>query len=79
MISRKLPAKSHNGIKTQFHKEFVKTKIISEKFGELYSELFDMRHEGDYQDFIRLKKEDVFPLFQEVKSLIEVVQNLISS
>jgi uncharacterized protein (UPF0332 family) len=45
---------THSGIKSEFHKLFIKTETFDRSLGKLYSELFDKRQEGDYQDFILL-------------------------
>jgi uncharacterized protein len=42
---------THSGVKIQFHKEFIKTGILDKEMGKLYNNLFNKRHEGDYEDF----------------------------
>ena len=51
LIQNDLSFNSHNGVKTEFHKSFIKTGIIPIEFGKLYSRLFNLRQEGDYADF----------------------------
>ena len=52
-----LTASTHSGVKSEFHKLFIKTGIFDKSIGQHYSRLFDLRQEGDYQDFIILKKK----------------------
>jgi uncharacterized protein (UPF0332 family) len=47
LIHNDLSFKSHNGVKTEFHRSFVKTEKITLDSGKLYSRLFNLRHEGD--------------------------------
>ena len=72
-------SKSHSGIKAEFHKSFVKKEIFKKEFGKLYSELFDKRQEGDYQDFYILKREDVEPLINKVELFIDTVEKYINT
>jgi uncharacterized protein (UPF0332 family) len=70
-------AKSHSGIKTEFHKLFIKTKIFDRSLGKAYSELFDNRQEGDYHDFYFFVKEDVEPKIELVEHFIKTVEDYI--
>ena len=70
---------SHNGVKTEFHKMFVKTNRISKETGKIYNRLFNLRQEGDYVDFKRLTKDDVFPYIMETKSLLLEIESLFNN
>lgn len=70
-------AESHNGIKTQFFRYFVKTNKISQEDGKLYAHLFDWRQESDYTDFIDFDKQTVLPLLNEVEELNQDLKELI--
>ena len=67
------------GVKTEFHKSFVQTGIISKQSGRSYSRLFNLRQEGDYLDFKRLEKEDVDPFFRDAKEFIALITTHINS
>ena len=70
-------AHTHNGIKTKFFLEFVKTGKIDKESGKLFSSLFDWRQESDYADFIDFEKEIVDPLIDKVYDLNESLKFLI--
>lgn len=70
-------SKSHSGTKNEFHKSFIKSGIFEKEMGRTYSNLFDKRQEGDYQDFYSFEKEDVEPLIGKVEDFIEKVENYI--
>lgn len=47
LIKYDLSFSSHNGVKSEFHKSFVKTGMVSMDSGKTYSRLFNLRQEGD--------------------------------
>jgi len=70
LIKNGVSFSSHNGVKSEFHRLFVKEDIISVDNGKLFNRLFNLRHEGDYADFKRLEEEDVQPFIDDVKTFI---------
>jgi uncharacterized protein (UPF0332 family) len=68
---------SHNGVKTEFHKSFVKTEIISKNSGKIFSRLSNLRQEGDYIDFQRFEQQDIEPFIQDTKLLLSEIEELI--
>ena len=78
LINNDLSFSSHNGVKREFHKSFVKKGIISVESGKLYSRLFNLRQEGDYIDFKRFEQEDIEPFINEVKEFINEIESLLS-
>jgi uncharacterized protein (UPF0332 family) len=78
LIQKQINCSTHNGIKTEFHKTFVKPKLVSNDSGKLYSRLFNLRQEGDYLDFKRLEKDDVFPFIEDVKLFLSEIQALLT-
>lgn len=54
-----------------------KTKIFDKEFGKTYSELFDKRQEGDYQDFYSFEREDVQPYLTKVEDFIAEIEQYI--
>lgn len=67
-------ASTHNGIRSQFFKFYVKTEILDKKYSVLYSDLMSKRQEGDYDDFQEFKQEDIEPLFEDVKEFIHTIK-----
>lgn len=77
LIQNDLSFNSHNGVKTEFHRSFVKTEKITIKSGKLYSRLFNLRQEGDYADFKRFEKEDIEPFIADVKEFFLELEKLL--
>ena len=75
LLKNGLNTSTHNGIKTEFHKSFIKSGIISKHSGRTYSRLFNLRQEGDYLDFKRLEQTDVDSFFPEVNEFIHEISS----
>ena len=74
-----LTATSHSGVKSEFHKLFIKQEVFDKSLGKLYSELFDKRQEGDYQDFYSFEKNDIEPLIKLTEEFLKTVEEQIKS
>ncbi len=66
-------AQTHDGVIKMFGLHFVRTGLVTQEMGKHYSRLFSSRLTGDYSDTFDLQKEDVLPLVEPTKELIEVV------
>ena len=69
-------AKTHDTIIRVFGQNFVKTGRITKDLGRLYTKLYTLRIKGDYEDKFNLTEEDVKPLVEPTKLLIEQVSML---
>ena len=72
-----IKAETHNGVKNQLFLHYVKTNLLSQDYGKLFSHLFDWRQETDYADFVDFDKETVIPLLGEVMELNHHLKKLI--
>lgn len=77
LLKNNIKASTHNGVRTQFFKYFIKTEVLNKKYSVLYSNLMNKRQESDYDDFQEFKKDDIEPLIAEVKDFIKTIQSLI--
>ena len=55
-------SRTHGGTIGLFGLHFVKTKIVSAELGKFYSELFELRQTGDYDDWKVVAENDIMPL-----------------
>lgn len=76
-IKYNLNATTHNGVKSQFHNEFIKNGLISKDFGKLYNDLFNKRQEGDYEDFQVFDKDTIEPIIAQVEEFLLTIEKLI--
>lgn len=72
-----IDTKSHDGLKTQFLLNYVKTKLVDLEFGKLYSKLIDWRQESDYSVFVEFRKTDVFPIIDKTMEFNILLKRLI--
>lgn len=79
LVQNEIYAQSHAGTKNQFSLLFIKTKKIDLKYGKLFSELFDWRQKGDYENLFDYDAESVEPLFKPVLELIELIEKEVKS
>jgi len=77
LIKNQINAQTHAGVRQMFGLHFIKTGIISKELGKFYSELFDLRLTGDYEDFLDHTKEDVIELIDPANKLISEIEALI--
>lgn len=77
LLKNDINAQSHRGTRQMFGLHFVKTEIIPGNLGKFYTDIFDMRHTGDYDDFVDFTKEDVLDALVPARELIEQINNLL--
>lgn len=77
LIKHNISTSSHSGTRLQFGQLFVKAGRIEKKYSKIYSDLFEKRHKGDYNDFFDYDEEVVARLFPQAKDFIEVIENIL--
>jgi uncharacterized protein (UPF0332 family) len=77
LLSKKIQAQTHAGIRQLFGLHFVKTGRIDKELGKFYSIIFDKRLTGDYDDFVDHKEEDVLFLKSKAEKFIQETDKLI--
>jgi uncharacterized protein (UPF0332 family) len=77
LIKHNIKAQSHSGTRQMFGLHYIKTGIIPKELGKLYSDLFDMRHSGDYDDFVEYTQEDIHAVLDPAKDLISIIAQLV--
>jgi len=54
-------------------KNYILTKILPEKSGEIFNDLFENRQSGDYDDIFDFDAEVVVQLFNDATYFIETI------
>jgi uncharacterized protein (UPF0332 family) len=70
-------ASTHNGVRTEFFRRYIKTEILNRNYSSLYTELMSKRQESDYDDFLEFKQEDIQPLIKEVERFLKTLREII--
>jgi len=79
LLTRNFSTSKHGYLRSLMHREFVKTGLIPKSIGKHFDLLFDNRHKGDYDDFIRFKAEDVADWLKPTKEFIDYIDQLIQT
>ena len=74
-----IPSHKHSGAKTQFSLHFIKTGLLDKESGKLFGDLFDLRHKGDYGDFLDIEEKHVIPMIPKVEQFINKIQFLLTN
>lgn len=73
LLKNDIETRTHDGARTQFGMNFIKTGKIDKDFGRLFSKLFDYRQKGDYGDLFDYDEEIAKPLIAKVKVFLEEI------
>ena len=77
LMTNEFSFKKHSGVRAAFHKQFIKTGLLDQKWGRLYDQLFEDRQEGDYVVFISFELAYVETQLDQCAQFLEHVRPLI--
>ena len=77
LLMKTIETNSHKGIRQMFGLHLVQTGLVSKEDGRFFSDLYDRRQTGDYDDFFLYDEETVLNLFNQVQSFIERIVAII--
>ena len=77
LLTRGFSTSKHGYLRSLMYREFVKTDLMPKDLGTHFDLLFDNRHKGDYEDFIRFEAEDVVGWLKNTKRFIDHAESLI--
>ena len=69
--------KTHKGVRQQFGLLYMTTGLIPKDPGDCFSDLFERRHSGDYDDFVNVDPLDVVRLQPKAEALVKLIERLI--
>jgi uncharacterized protein (UPF0332 family) len=78
LVKHGIEVSSHSGCRQKFGQFFVLTGKISKEFAKHYTELYEKRQKGDYNDFFDFDKDTVLRLYEPSKSFIDKIEELIN-
>lgn len=76
LIAKGNTVQTHSGVIYLFIQQFIKTGVFPAEMGRLYFNLFAMCPTGDHDDTCGITEEDVLPLVEPTKKLIEQIIEL---
>lgn len=77
LVKGNISVQTHSGVRQMFGLHYVKTGLISKESGKVFTDLFDKRSSGDYDDFIDMNEDDVRSFINPVNQLISEIDNIL--
>ena len=79
LAKENIEVSSHSGVRQKFGEHFVKTGMISRDLAKHFTELFEKRHKGDYNDFYDYDEKTVLRLYPYSKELINKIEEILKN
>lgn len=76
-LSTKIETLTHAGARQMFGLHFIKSGILEKDIGKFYSQIFDLRQTGDYEDFIDFSQDQVLDLLEPAEPLISQIEAIL--
>ncbi len=77
LLIKGLSPSKHSGVRSMFNREFIKTGIVKEEYGDFYNKIFEFRQKGDYGDFVEFEKEKVKGWLEKAEECITALDKII--
>lgn len=78
LYSHDIETLSHAGLRQKFGQLFIKTGKIDRNLGKHFSDLFEKRTKGDYNDFFDYDEETVMRMIPLSEELIDRIEKIIN-
>lgn len=77
LVANGISTASHAGVKTMLGLHFVSKGLLDIQYGKTFSRLFEIRHTGDYDDFVYCDKELVEEFTPKAEAFISRIKELL--
>jgi len=77
LLKKGIDTSTHKGIRQMFGLHYVQTELISKEYARFFSDLYDRRQTGDYDDFVLYDEETSNKLFAMAKEFVHEIDSLI--
>lgn len=72
-----LSTSSHAGVKTMLGLHYISKGLLEKEHGRTFSRLFEIRHSGDYDDFVYCDREMTDEYTPKAKAFISQIRELL--
>lgn len=79
LLHHQINAQTHSGIRRMFGLKFIKTGLIDKELGKFYTDIFDKRITGDYDDFVEFDANEVKSFVKPASLLIRKLEQIIEN
>jgi uncharacterized protein (UPF0332 family) len=77
LLKKGIDTSTHKGIRQMFGLHYVQPGLIAKEYGRFFSDLYDRRQTGDYDDFVTTDEETAARLFLLANEFIREIDSLI--
>jgi uncharacterized protein (UPF0332 family) len=77
LVKNGIETTSHSGSRQKFGQLFVQSGKVNKDLAKSFTELFEKRQKGDYNDFFDIDEETVMRLYKPSKLFIERITELV--
>jgi uncharacterized protein (UPF0332 family) len=77
LVKHGVETSSHSGSRQKFGQIFVQSGKINKDLAKLYTELYEKRQKGDYNDFFDFDEATVLRLYEPSKLFIQIIIEMI--
>ena len=77
LLKKGIDTSTHKGIRQMFGLHYVQTGLILKEFARFFSDLYDRRQTGDYDDFVAYDEETSVKLFSLANEFVQEIDSLI--
>lgn len=78
LLKKSVETNTHKGIRQMFGLHFVKEGLVTKEDGRFFSDLYDRRQTGDYDDYVSYDEETVMQLYNQSEGFINRIIGLIN-
>lgn len=78
LLAKNINIRSHKGARQMFGLHYGKTGTIDKTLAKFFTDLYDMRQTGDYDDFIEYTKEDILDLLKPANDFISQAEDILA-
>ena len=78
LLKNNITAHTHTGVINQFGLHFVSKGLLSKELGKLLKQLFNLRQNGDYDDWYSIEEEDIKPFIEPAEKFIAEIEIFIN-
>ncbi|KAA6317040.1 hypothetical protein EZS27_032744 [termite gut metagenome] len=75
LLKNNILANTHTGVKQMFGMHFIMTSRMNNKYSKFYTQLFNARMSGDYDDFLWYDLEMLSELYPQAEEFINAVDS----
>ena len=77
LVAKGIAASSHAGVRTMLGLHFVSKGSLQKEHGKTFSRLFEIRHSGDYDDFVYCDKEMIDEYTPKAIAFVNAIKDLL--